>query len=421
VHLIRQKWSLARALLALLLLGIIGVCGYYLGRGFWADYHYRAAEHALARSEFDAARAHLHRSETVRPNHPDLLFLLARTERRAGNYAEAVDLLRRSEQRGGVPESIDLERVLLGVEQGDLAQETLLWAYVEKGHPETNAILEALAKGYLLTFRLGRARETADQWLRREPDDPQAWLVRGTAVYHLHSYQEASEDLRRAVELMPENDSVRQRYADGLLENAQPTEALAQYDHLVKRRPEDPAAQLGRARALAALGEADQAADLLDPLLARTPRDPGALLLRGKVELLRLHPAQAEPWLRRAVEFAPFDREAVHSLAQCLQQLRRPDDARPWHERLKRIEADQRRLSALTKKVLAEPHDAGLRCEAGEIFLGIGNDTEGLRWLDSALREDPNHAPTHRILRDYYRQHNRPDLAQGHEQALANR
>ena len=56
--------------------------------------------------------------------------------------------------------------------------------------------------------------------------------------------------------------------------------------------------------------------------------------------------------------------------------------------------------------------------QAGEIFLAIGNDREGVRWLESALREDPHHQATHRVLRDYYARVGRADLAFVHQRAL---
>jgi Tfp pilus assembly protein PilF len=36
------------------------------------------------------------------------------------------------------------------------------------------------------------------------------------------------------------------------------------------------------------------------------------------------------------------------------------------------------------------------------IFLKNGQDKEGLRWLASALQEDPAHRPTCQALADYY-------------------
>ena len=38
----------------------------------------------------------------------------------------------------------------------------------------------------------------------------------------------------------------------------------------------------------------------------------------------------------------------------------------------------------------------------GLIFLQTGQAKEGLRWLNSALQEDPGYRPTHQALMEYY-------------------
>ena len=60
------------------------------------------------------------------------------------------------------------------------------------------------------------------------------------------------------------------------------------------------------------------------------------------------------------------------------------------------------RLETLTRQIAQAPNDPDLRCEAGLIFLNNGQEVEGLRWLASALKENPHHGPSHRALADYY-------------------
>ena len=69
---------------------------------------------------------------------------------------------------------------------------------------------------------------------------------------------------------------------------------------------------------------------------------------------------------------------------------------------MERINDSLKRLSELTKQIADAPGDANLRYEAGMIFLNNGQDGEGLRWLASALKENPSHRPTHQALADYY-------------------
>ena len=82
---------------------------------------------------------------------------------------------------------------------------------------------------------------------------------------------------------------------------------------------------------------------------------------------------------------------------QELEQLEK--DGELSRDDLDRIEKDLERLAKVTLKLGSEPHNADLRCQAGQIMLHNGQETEGLRWLASALQEDPGHAATHEIGR----------------------
>ena len=56
----------------------------------------------------------------------------------------------------------------------------------------------------------------------------------------------------------------------------------------------------------------------------------------------------------------------------------------------------------MTMEIQRAPHNPNLHYEAGMIALRAGAIQDALRWFESALREDPNHAPTHRALAEYY-------------------
>jgi Flp pilus assembly protein TadD len=73
-----------------------------------------------------------------------------------------------------------------------------------------------------------------------------------------------------------------------------------------------------------------------------------------------------------------------------------------------------KRAAELARAISASPHDPELRREIGELFLRNGRETEGVRWLESALRARPDHAPTHKVLAAYYERIGRPDLARQH-------
>ena len=149
-------------------------------------------------------------------------------------------------------------------------------------------------------------------------------------------------------------------------------------------------------------GQPEQAIALLDKAIAASPRDAKAYYHRGRLDLHRGESATALPFLRRAAELDPSDPEILYSLVLCLKAAGTPDEARAAEEHWKRCEEDLKRVALLGRLIAVSPHDPDLRREMGELFLRNGRDADGLRWLESALRERPDHAATHRVLADYY-------------------
>ncbi len=411
-----------RILLGLGLLALIGFCLYLTAQSWRANYHLGAAEQALTANRLEQAKAHLLLCLELQPNHVQAHFLLAQTARRTGNDREALAYLEKAEQLNGVPEAVELERTLLRVQNGDLtpAQDALLWAYVKKGHPGAVLILEALTKGYMKTFRLGQAQESLEEWLERQPENIQALSWRGRVLRHLKGDREAAAVFQKIVQLDPDNASARLDLAQTLLDINQPRQAVEQFQWLAEREPGHAGAVLGLAQGRRLLGQIDQARSLLAGLLQQFPDHAKALAERGRLELEAGNWDQAETFLTRAVARTPFDRDAVYNYLRCLERRQDKVAAAKWRSRLQQIDDGLKRLAVLTQKITQAPREAGPRCEAGKIFLSIGNDQEGLRWLASALHEDPNHLESHKVLHDYYGDKGRLDLAARHAQALAN-
>src|SRR5207244_9861811 len=112
----------------------------------------------------------------------------------------------------------------------------------------------------------------------------------------------------------------------------------------------------------------------------------------------------AAGWLGRAAVRMPYDRDTLYNLYQCLLQRGQRDEAQQYLERVEKIGADRQLLAELTRKITASPKDPALRHEAGLICLRNGQEQEGVRWLHSALVEDPAHRPSHQALAKYYQQ-----------------
>lgn len=111
---------------------------------------------------------------------------------------------------------------------------------------------------------------------------------------------------------------------------------------------------------------------------------------------------------------ASYEGDLNYSFYQCLERLGKHEEAAEVLARLKQVEADPARIADLSRAIAQRPPDPALRCEAGVILLRGGLQSEGLRWLESALAVDPRHGPTHQALADYYEQAGDLDRAARH-------
>jgi tetratricopeptide (TPR) repeat protein len=394
-------WWVLLSLVPVLML-LIGLVGWFISVNLRAEYNYRAAEQALQRRDFTTALALLERCLEVRPGSAETHLLAARTARRAGALDDAGRHLKAYEQLKGVPEALELERALVRVQRGETeAFAGYLLGCVEKGHPDSILILEALTTGFMKTYRMNHADHCLQLWLEREPDNVQALVWRAELAERRQS-SEAVDYYRRAVEVDPDHEEARLRLASGLVSLHRLDEAAKHYEFLRERHPDKADVLVGLARCRRELGQPEEAQKLLDRVLATTPGHVAALHERGRVAMEMGQLLEAEEWLRKASAASPNHQEITFTLYQCLQARGKTTEAREVLSRIEKINASLERLGDLTRKIAALPNDPELRYEAGMIFLNSGQDVEGLRWLASALKEDPRHGPTHRALADYY-------------------
>jgi tetratricopeptide (TPR) repeat protein len=390
-------------LLSIALFACVGLGGVFVFSYACAEYHYQAAHRALERRDYALALEHVTACLESRPDSFEAHFLAARRARLALDYREADRHLREFRRLGGVKEMFDLERQLARAQRGDLARVAgPLLLFAQRDHPESLQILEALSRGHLQEFRLEEALRCLGLWLERRPDDVQALLWRGKVWERVIQPGDAIVDYSRALELAPERDDDRLHLAGVLISSRRPAEAEGHLLLLAKQKSDDPKVLLGLAQCRRLQGKPDEARRLLEQVLELSPENGTAFAERGRLELEDDRQADAEPWLRKAVEQFPYERDLVYALSQCLHKTGRNQEAEKYEQRLGSINTALDRLDVTLRKISASSDNPGLRQEAGLIFIQNGQAEEGLRWLSSALRQDPFHGPTHQTLADYY-------------------
>ncbi len=391
--------SRRRSAVSILILGGLTAGAAYGGRALWLQHHFRAAEEAQERRDFQTALVDLQPYLAAYPESGPAHFLAARSERRAGRLTEAeahLDTCRRLRYR---PDDVDLERVLIKVRQGEPDLEPYLRERVDQGHPDTLLILEVLIDHYLHNYCLADALGAMNQYLEHRPDDVAVLLGRAFVWERFFSWDEAERDYRQALALDPAHLEGRRRFAELLLTHrGTPDEAAAEYERLLQQGSDNPADQLGLARCRREGGRLDEARRLLTDLLARQSHFPGARTEMGRVAAAEGQTQEAITWLRQANAETPRDRVAATTLLNCLRLAGRDEEERVCRQTLDQLDADLKRMDELSQRALKHPYDADLRYELGILFLRNGEEAEGVRWLKLALERNPAHARARQAL-----------------------
>lgn len=387
----------------------------------WAWHQFREAEQALHDDQLDRARFHISQCLRIWQRGPATHFLAARIERLSGHYSEAEQYLRECVRlQHGASEATQLEEILLRAQAGDLAEvEGGLWKCIEADHPESEQILETLARTYVREGRNAAALACLDRWIQCEPQSARAWHWRGWVNEHSKNMVRAILDYQRALELEPGRWGARLRMTGLLLEWNNLNQARIHIQELHRTHPDDPGVQAALARYRELNGEAEEAIRLLDQVLEVHPEYFEALLLRGQLSCLQQHPAEGEAYLRRALSLHPAHAGVLYALFQCLEQQGKESESAAVYVRYKQVEADVRRLAQLVNPQKGQlPEDAGVLSEVGALCLRLDEDKAGLSWLYRALRANPNHKPTHEILLRYYESKGDTRQAEEHRRRL---
>ena len=410
----RSDWR--RPILVLVLLGLVGIAGWQGWVHYSTGSHLRQGRAALRRDDPEEARHQIESCLAVWPQDREANFLAARAARRCGDLDAARKYLKQADALGQALADLEVERALIKAQAGYPAEvEAALLKALEEGYGESAEIVSVLLPVYLAEYRIPEAEALAAKWVELRPDTVKAWAARADVLERLHNKKEAVAAFRRLVELAPDDRRARFNLARLLLESRQaPDEAAGHLERLTEAEPGDGATVILLAACREAQGRTEEAVALLDRVIAGPACDAKALHHRGRLELNRGQPAAALAFLRRAIELDPSDSELLYTHFLCVQQIGTPAEARAAEERWRRCDTDLKRVGELGRTIATSPKDPDLRREMGELFLRNGRTVEGIRWLESALRIDPRHAPTHRVLAAHYEKTGRPDLARTH-------
>jgi tetratricopeptide (TPR) repeat protein len=383
---------------------------------YWPERHLSAARGALQRHDYDGARTSLHRYLEARPESAEAHLLMAQLDRRSNRYDEAAAHLDACRRLGGPAEAIDLERALGAVQSGVLNAESVKLCYEHLSQEDADQllILEALSQGFTKIYHLKEATFCLERMLALEPDNNYALRRRAWIHFQEGEYDRAEADYRRAVEIDPSDAVARQGLAQILLEIRKDFAGAAEHYEQLWPDQQDPTVVQGLARSWLLLGRVADARRLLDGWLTAHPEDPLILMERGRLAQEEDDSELSVKLLRRAIALAPNLIEANNALYQCLNRQGRKAEAEECLVRVRQAKENRDQLTALFRRLQQAPDDADLRCQVARLFLQLGQEEEGIRWLQVTLKRHPNHGPSHLALANYYDKIGQTTLAAQH-------
>jgi tetratricopeptide (TPR) repeat protein len=401
---------------------LLGVSTTFLGVRYFMDrQEVRAAQSALERRDWTAARQHAERALARSPNDPDLLLMAARAARRQEALYDAQKLLDSCQHAlGEESEPIKVERALLNVHRGNLAGvEAYLQARVREGDPAILEILDIMSAALIIDYRVAAAQSCLDDLLSRQPDHFDALVRRGWTARNMGWYADAVKFYQKALELRPDVDAVRLALAELEVALGKFSDAQQQFELLRRKQPNNPSVLFGLGRAFAGQGQKEQARELLDQVLAATTQDWKALSERGWIAVELDQPKEGEVYLRSALALAPPDLQLLTRLADCLRLNGKQEEARQYRERADRVRADLQRAGELGD-LIRDKNPAGPtpRYELGSVLLRLGKKQDALHWLITALDQDPGHVKTHELLIEIYQSVGDVQRAEQHRRFL---
>src|SRR5262249_9405135 len=177
--------------------------------------NYVMARKALDAERFPLAKKHIDRTLAIWPGSIRTRLLAARIARRSGNRQESLDHLKTCERlltrkEDDLAAEVRLEHLLQAAQSGEFeGVEKELWDRARGDDPRRAEILEALARGYMLSGQVREALGCLDPYLEERPGSARALTWRAVALERIGDREGALADYRRACEADPEADEPR--------------------------------------------------------------------------------------------------------------------------------------------------------------------------------------------------------------------
>jgi len=371
----------------------------------------------LQEGRLDEASVVLERWLKNQPQAAEAHYLKARLAWAQNDFPLANDELTRARALGYALQPLAGLRGLLLAQTGHTTEaEPLLREVVDGTEKLDPDIAETLTHIYLGGFRLGRAADLLDRWVRDWPGDARPYFLQTEIeIRSQASAQVVIAHCQAALERDPTLDQARLRLADLLRLEHRNVEAEVEYTTYLKRKSKDPLGHLGAGQNALDMGNLTKSSHHLDLALALSPQDSVILGVRAAYEIQLGDVDAARRYLDQAVKADPFDYGNRYRRMLILTRQGNKDEAEADRLAMDQIRRDEAEFSEISRQLQRDPLDLQLRSQAARWLMNHGHGAEAVNWATLVLRSSPSDPAMNRLLADYYRKKGNLGLANFHE------
>ena len=277
-------------------------------------------------------------------------------------------------------------------------------------NPADIEVIEALARGYQQADDL-EAAVWLDRWVNAKPNDADALRTRVDFYRRRKDDVRVMTDIRRMLELDPNNFQLRRTAMGQAFSYGHFAEAEQYCRECLQKQSGDRFLRTILAETRRAQGDATEAARILDELIREDGRATGPLLARANIHIEQQELDKAVPLLRTVFQNDRQQRRAAgYQLSMALERSGKTDEAQKVLSEVRRLQD----VEVFGDAIKNQPDNPALLTRLGESLLRDGHHDDGLKIMERALAIDPFYAPAHRALAAHFEAVGQPARAAEH-------
>jgi len=294
---------------------------------------------AMADKDLDQARSHYLNALAHHPEDTPSLLNLASIEAARGDFQAMESNLTTAVQSDTTSLPAHLSLARLKLDEGRSADAAAILMEIRDAHPQEPGLWLLLAEAQLAVGALDAASEAAHRLLRLLPDDQVALTTMARVELLSGQFASAETHLRQASAAQPDNSNLQKLLADALMSQGKLDEASATLAALPQDELNDPAVQVARGRIALAENNAAEAETFLRSAMDDAPNAMTLLWLSGAITA-QGRSDEALGLLSKWLADNPDDVLVRNQLAASYLQLGRESESREQYEEILKIMPD---------------------------------------------------------------------------------